>query len=252
MFYPSDASRLLLRPFETSTGSCQTARQLPCALTGNWCLQLVWLNGTVVTECWQRAKMRTRCKENENKVQRTCLLWGLYNIHWRSQAILESREEGVTQANTIESIRRDVLWEVGWFGKAGWGITVFEPQRSTWSSWLVRFSGRLLSAAVGLLAPEMWCSFLAHPAGYSPWCKSRAKPGLVLLNNAWWEISASPSPTHIRRVVAVVKKLWEPQGRWRFGLSLRLAESFWRDSLSNKMWEEAKVVVVKSCGHMGA
>lgn len=48
-----------------------------------------------------------------------------------------------------------------------------------------RYSSRLLSAAVGLLALEMWCPVLAHPAGYGPWCESRAKPGLVLLNNAW-------------------------------------------------------------------
>lgn len=185
------------------------------------------------------------------------MLWGVHKIRWQSQAVLESLEEGLIQGNATEPLRGDVLWEVRWFGKAGWEV-VWKIKGPAGLRGPIRW-GRLLSAAVltpatwDSLAQEMWCPFLSHPAGYRLWWESRARPGLVLLHNVWWGISAARYSAReescrggcnekaFRRATEKVEigsfhktcwKLLERQYEWRG-------------------WKATKIVVIKSRGQVG-
>lgn len=95
--------------------SCQTRRQLPCVLTGTGCLRWVWLNGT---------HYLLSAGKELNWEQGAKYLHALRSSQDGKLSMRESPEEGMTQGNAIEPLRRDVLWEVRWFGKAGWEVVM--------------------------------------------------------------------------------------------------------------------------------
>lgn len=181
------------------------------------------------------------------------MLWGVHKLHWWCQAMLESLEEGMTQGNASEPLKKDMLWGAQWFGKAGWeAVWKIKGPAGLWDpiGWgSIPEMESLIPSLWDPLVQVMWSPFLSQSIWNSLWCESSVDSSCIMHG----EKSLLLGPSH-RLGVMQMGLRWKtfkenhledgnqffPKTCWK------LLERHYK----RRGWEETKIVVIKPCGRV--